>query len=865
MAGKGTYFAMGCVVLSLGFTLPEITQASKFPELGEARKPAQAMRTSKHQASSGKVSRQDSIRVADWIYLPAPDWREIKHKNQEKGGFQIGVRRPLPAPIRLSGYPESQWQISADGNRVFTIALQSGGAEALRIQVVSATLPSGVYLQAVNALNPGEVVGPYFARDLDKNSMLWTESLFSEVVYLQCVVPSGVPLDTVQFSLGDIGHVYEPVETWAVAKLGPCHNDVNCADSAWRSTAAGVAGIGSITASSLIWCTGILMNNNLNNFVDYFLTAQHCISSQTQADATEFYWFYTTTACGGSVPNLASVPRTGGGAVLLAARSRSAGSDFALLRLRQNSPGGVTYAGWNSSPPGIGNPVRSIHHPDNSFKRISYGAINSLAGSFWRVIWNSGSTEAGGSGAPLLNASRQVIGQLWGGTASCNNMNGYDEFGRFDLSFPLVQRWIAPSAPIVNDHFANATPINGTFGQALGRNDIATREPAEPNHDDQTGFNSVWWRWTAPSNGLVTFTTFGSTFDTLLAVYTGVSLTQLTRIVSGDDDIPNKQSRVAFFAQSGVEYMIAVDGYQGAWGNIALNWMMHDPGQSVTKSVYNDYSGNGRSDLVAYDNQLGRWYTRSINGPIISWAEQWGYSVTVPVPGDYNGDGRWDLSVFEIPTGNWYMKNVHGNAISVNNQWGWSTARLVPGDYNGDGRWDQAVFDAVGAYWYIKNVSGPVITWKNQWGWSGAKPVPGDYNGNGSHDLAVFDTIGGFWYAKTVQNQVILWRRQWGWSGAITVPGDYNGDGRSDLAVFNATDGTWYILGASGNLIGWKIQWGWNGALPVAGDYNGDGRADLAVLDRQTARWYVRTVNGQVIAWAQQWGWNGATTPRIGD
>ena len=804
--------------------------------------------------------------MADWVYLPAPGPAEFVDDGSEKTGNRIGILRELPGSARMPTTAGHPWQVLSDGTRVLTIALQSARAQGIRLNIVNAHLPPGVSIQVVNALNPDEVAGPYDGRDIPDGSSRWTETIFSEIVYVQCLVPAGVPLDSVSFSLGDLGHIYKPVTEWATAKLGPCHNDVNCAESAWRTTGNGIAGVGSVTASSLIWCTGVLMNNDLVNFVDYFLTAQHCIANQNQADSTEYYWFYQTTSCGGSVPSLASVPRTGGGAVLLSSRSRAAGSDYAFLRLRQISPGGVTYAGWNAAPAGVSAPVRTIHHPDNSFKRISYGSISSVVGSFWRVTWTSGSTEAGGSGAPLLNASRQVVGQLWGGTASCGNMNGYDEFGRFDVTYPFIRQWLSPSAPLPNDHFANASFISGAFGQAFGRNDIATRESGEPNHDDKTGFNSIWWRWTAPSNSWVTFTTFGSNFDTLLAVYTGISLTQLTRIVAGDDDIPNKQSRVAFNAVEGVEYFIAVDGFRGAWGNVVLNWIQHNPQQTVTKSVVSDYSGNGRSDFVVYDNQLGRWFSKGVNGPIISWAEQWGYQGVIPVPGDYNGDGRWDLTVFEPPTGNWYMKNVHGGAISVNNQWGWNTAKPVPGDYNGDGKWDQAVFDTVGGYWFIKNVSGgPNIAWRNQWGWSTAKPVPGDYNGNGAYDLAVYDNIGGFWYAKTVSNQLIVWRRQWGWTGAITVPGDYDGDGRSDFAVFNPQDGSWYILGATGNLIAWRLQWGWNGAIPVAGDYNGDGRADLAVFDSQSARWYVRSVTGGVITWANQWGWSGARVPRLGE
>jgi len=832
-------------------------------EMDTVQKPVVQVRTAIKKLKS--ASTRGAV-VADWVYLPAPGQKELGEHSEEKAGRRIGIVRELPVTAGLSGVRSDGWQTLSDGSKVYTLAIQSGAAVGLRLQLTNTRLPDGAFIIVVNAINPDEYVGPYTARDLHEGSTLWTETVFSELVYLECHVPAGAAVESVTFSVKELGHVYEPFEKWSLAKVGTCHNDVNCADSAWQTAANGVAGVGSISAGGLIWCTGALLNNSLTNFADYFLTAQHCVGNQVSADSTEYYWFYQTTACGGTAPSPASVPRTGGGAVLLASRSRAAGSDFSFMRLRQASPGGVSHLGWSVSPVAVGSSVRSIHHPDNSYKRISYGSINAMIGNFIRVIWSAGTTESGGSGAPLFNASRQVVGQLWGGTASCGNMNGYDDFGRFDVTYPMIMSWLSPTAPVANDNFTNATVMIGSVGQSVTRNDIATREAGEPNHAGRTGGNSVWWKWTVPSNGVVTISTYGSNFDTLMSIYTGASLTHLKAIISSDDEWDVKQSRVTFAVTEGTEYWVAVDGYRGAFGNVVLNWILHETNRVVTKSVVNDYSGNGRSDLIAYDPAGARWYTKGVNGPIITWADQWGYPNAIPVPGDYNGDGRWDQAIFDPPFGLWYVKNVHGNPFAWNYQWGWSTAKPVPGDYNGDGRWDQAVFDTVGGFWYIKSLlGGQVLTWKNQWGWSTAKPVPGDYNGNGSYDLAVYDSVGGFWYVKTLANQLIEWKRQWGWSGAITVPGDYDGDGRSDFAVFNPLDGSWYILGATGNVIAWKVQWGWNGALPVAGDYNGDGLADLAVVDSQTGRWYIRNVSGSTITWANQWGWKGARIPRLGE
>src|SRR5437763_12486217 len=78
----------------------------------------------------------------------------------------------------------------------------------------------------------------------------------------------------------------------------------------------------------------------------------------------------------------------------------------------------------------------------------------------------------------------------------------------------------ALAAPPDNDAFASAHAISGPSGSVTGSNVDATAEPGEPDHGN-TGGASVWYAWTAPSSGAVTFTTAGSSFDTLLAAYTG--------------------------------------------------------------------------------------------------------------------------------------------------------------------------------------------------------------------------------------------------------------------------------------------------------------------------------------------------------
>lgn len=144
-----------------------------------------------------------------------------------------------------------------------------------------------------------------------------------------------------------------------------------------------------------------------------------------------------------------------------------------------------------------------------------------------------------------------------------------------------------------NDNFVDAQIISGYSGSVTGSNVGATKEPCEPNHYyNIPGGASVWYRWTAPASGNATFDTFGSDFDTILAVYTGDNLCNLAHVASNDDWGGGWQSQVIFYAVAGTTYHIAVDGYGGfgsstvlnspstdkvsiasvAQGNIVLNW-----------------------------------------------------------------------------------------------------------------------------------------------------------------------------------------------------------------------------------------------------------------------------------------------------
>ncbi len=122
------------------------------------------------------------------------------------------------------------------------------------------------------------------------------------------------------------------------------------------------------------------------------------------------------------------------------------------------------------------------------------------------------------------------------------------------------------------DEFQNRIRLNTLEGIGRGYNRGASKEPGEPNHADELGGASVWVSWMAPASGIATVQTLGSIVDTVLAIYQGTNVAQLTRLARDDDSDDFFASVVQFNAVSNEVYEIAIDGFGGKEGDIVLSW-----------------------------------------------------------------------------------------------------------------------------------------------------------------------------------------------------------------------------------------------------------------------------------------------------
>lgn len=189
------------------------------------------------------------------------------------------------------------------------------------------------------------------------------------------------------------------------------------------------------------------------------------------------------------------------------------------------------------------------------------------------------------------------------------NVSGTDSGGRGASTTFTVSVTAAGSSGPSNDDFASASMISGASGSTNGINVDASDEVGESTC--LTRSRSVWWTWTAPQSAGVIFSTEGSTFDTVLEIYTGSSVDGLT-CVSSNDDAVGLQSVAAFDTVVGTTYHVAVSGYGSSGthtGSISLSWNYPDglTGANIFASTCASCHDAGGPSFVNMDRLDPSW------------------------------------------------------------------------------------------------------------------------------------------------------------------------------------------------------------------------------------------------------------------
>lgn len=421
------------------------------------------------------------------VQLPALDLAAIRIEDAADESLGKPPRFAIPRKLHVTPDRDGTWESVDADTRLWRYVVKTPDALSLNLGFTRFHLPPRARL-LIHSPDGKRVHGPVTAKNNAPSRQYWTPVVTASEIVVELTVPAAeVPL--LELEIGQVGQGYRGFGSEKGGKgglppdsSGSCNMDVKCllAADPWQDNVRAVA---AYTLNGSRHCTGSLVNNTAQDTKLYFMTANHCLDSQAEADTVVTYWNYDNTTC--RVPGSAASGQPGdgpldqtiSGATL---RATYATSDFTLLELDGEVPQafGQFWAGWDRTPytdpggPDSGDTACSpdslcaaIHHPSVADKRITFAEENTVSSGYggnaippvpgnrthtW-VHWDPTPvfppdptltippqvTEGGSSGSPLYNAQRRFIGQLHGGPSGCGATGDElsDVYGRISISW----------------------------------------------------------------------------------------------------------------------------------------------------------------------------------------------------------------------------------------------------------------------------------------------------------------------------------------------------------------------------------------------------------------------------------------------
>ena len=408
---------------------------------------------------------------------------------------RAGVHRAIAAPAARD---LGRWETMPGGREVWRMVIESPGAAGIRIHFRGFNLRGGRLWLHDGTGAESEIAGPYEGRGIWDDGDFWSGFVLAERIVVEYEPAAGsarasfdAASGELPFTIAEISHLLpgalpEPpnqdlARTFGTASSSPslaptapsataamrsllsplaasqdpginltaasCHLDISCYPE-WAETARSVAHIVYEEDNSSYVCSGTLLRTTTSNNIPYFLTADHCVSTDTVARTVEAFWQYQTRNCNGTTPNKRDAQRTLGARYLVS--EGLARGDYSLIRLN-SLPTGVVFSGWNSNEVSMGETLAGIHHPRGDYKRFSRGPRVTtnvrLAGTnpafYYTVDYSEGLIEGGSSGSGLFSAPGTLVGMLSSGPKTetpC--VRPYGNYGKFSDAFPLLREYL---------------------------------------------------------------------------------------------------------------------------------------------------------------------------------------------------------------------------------------------------------------------------------------------------------------------------------------------------------------------------------------------------------------------------------------
>ena len=398
------------------------------------------------------------------IKFSKPDIKQLRAEdaiNDEKGNspWRFGINHET----NLSPENSGTWKSLSNGGKLWLLKINCPEAQTINLTFENTSIPEGNELYVYDT-GKTFILGKFTQKHIYEGQ-LGTELVPGENIIIEYYVAPENSENQGRLSVSTVTHGYRVAEEFqqkAFGQAGACNMNVNCPDGTEFSNQK--RSVVMLVSGSNGFCSGALINNTEYDGKPYVLTANHCYSNPASW-VFRFNWESPDCANPGSSPSFTSLS----GAVL---RARRSASDMCLVEITGGLESGTVPASYNAYFSGWDrtgeNPDRTfgIHHPRGDIKKISFddnpssptqstiGGVTSDVNGVWSVIWDRNTTtQQVSSGSPLFDQSKRIIGQLWGGAASCSNLTGADYYGRVFMSWNpsgsnstnQLEHWLDPS------------------------------------------------------------------------------------------------------------------------------------------------------------------------------------------------------------------------------------------------------------------------------------------------------------------------------------------------------------------------------------------------------------------------------------
>ncbi len=405
--------------------------------------------------------------VTNVIVMPRVDIRKVLRQDSLEG------RIPPRYGVKIStAITKNDGEIDDKGHLViWKTSVRSANATSLNFHISNLSLPEGSELYIYN--KAGTMVSGPVTNIHVYEGQYATDAINGEEVILEVILPKET-FENFSISIQNVIHGFKNfgiITPRAYDDSGTCNIDVKCASGVENQRDA----VALIFNANGEHCSGALINNGCEDIRSFFLTANHCLDGNQANWVFRFNYDSPNPAFPNCRADEPTTWLTYSGSTL---RASNATSDFALLELTGSIIGQSTLslAGWDrsSTTPASGT---GIHHPSGDVKKISgttgTPTITSSTGGtgtdYVRVIWGLGTTEGGSSGSPLYDANKRIVGQLFGGTASCALTTDPDYYGRFFSSWTgggtnttRLSNWLGGSAVPTTTNTIRSPFISGS-------------------------------------------------------------------------------------------------------------------------------------------------------------------------------------------------------------------------------------------------------------------------------------------------------------------------------------------------------------------------------------------------------------------